>query len=157
MNLTNKIPLKLSHCLLFCFCCLQFLNMMRYFSCADACWTISEWGSAGRPHPQYWVHFNSLCIVWWYHQWPAHLAGSDMYGHLDFCFVVITSEALNFDFMSCSSFYILFCLEDHLFFLFHAFYTTLTFPKDLKGNFSWKGYLLLKRGTKVFIPSIMRL
>lgn len=108
VNSTNKILLKLNHCLLFCFCCLQFLNMMCYFLCADACWTISEWGSAGRPHPQYWVHFNSLCIVWWYHQWPTHLPGSDMYGHLDFCFVDIASEVLNFNFISCSSFYI-FC------------------------------------------------
>ena len=107
VNLTNKIPLKLNHCLLFYLCFIRFLNMVCCFSCADACWTISEWGSAGRSHPQYWVHFNSLRIIWWYHQWPTHHSGSDMYGRLDFYFVVIASATFNFHFISFNNFCIL--------------------------------------------------
>lgn len=103
VKLTNKIPLKLNHCLVFCHCFFQFLNMVCYFSCADACGTISEWGAAGGSHPQHRVHFNSLRIVWWYEEWPTHHTRSDVYGHLDFCFV-IASAAPKFNYISCNSF-----------------------------------------------------
>lgn len=155
VNLTNKIPVQLNHCLHFCHCFLQFLNMVCYFSCADACWTISQWGAAGRSHPQYWVHFNSLCIVWWYDQWPAHHPGSDMYGHLDFCFVS-ASATFTFDLISYNRFYyILFCLEDHLFHVSCIFLVLIHFQKILM-SISMKKRPTIKRGTKEFSPWILK-